>query len=197
MSKASLSKHLKTLSELGLVERRVDTSTYPPRTYYRKINKPIMRRIIPADFGERLKELLFDNTIPFDYKLFQIEIALDLLKINLGVVFTSLFNLAVISEEKRKEEPERVIKGITFEDFQKMFNDVLNAIIDFTLTLDPKEKIKIFEIFEKIFVLDFLRGREKAVKRYIELRGGSADSALMKLIDKLEKEKSNAQQSST
>jgi DNA-binding transcriptional ArsR family regulator len=203
MSKASLSKHLKTLSELGLVERRVDTSTYPPRTYYRKINKPIMRRTIPADFGELLEELLFDNTVPFDSKLFHIEVALVFLKIYFEEVFTSQFYLGVINEiksaeEERKKALEMIIEqGYTFENFQKTCDNVLHVIINFTLAYGYPEKIlKVYETLEKELVHDISRMREQ-VKRYIELRGGSADSALMKLIDKLEKEKSNAQQSLT
>ena len=88
-------------------------------------------------------------------------------------------------------------QGYTFENFQKTCDNVLHVIINFTLAYGYPEKIlKVYETLEKELVHDISRMREQ-VKRYIELRGGSADSALMKLIDKLEKEKSNAQQSST
>jgi DNA-binding transcriptional ArsR family regulator len=35
VSRATLTKHLKSLVEIGAVERRVDTSSYPPKVYYR------------------------------------------------------------------------------------------------------------------------------------------------------------------
>ena len=35
VSRATLTKHLKSLVEIGVVERRVDTSSYPPKVYYR------------------------------------------------------------------------------------------------------------------------------------------------------------------
>ncbi|MEM2463650.1 MAG: winged helix-turn-helix domain-containing protein [Candidatus Bathyarchaeia archaeon] len=44
ISRITLSKHLKRFVSLGLVDRRVDTSTYPPTVYYRRIKEesPIM-----------------------------------------------------------------------------------------------------------------------------------------------------------
>jgi DNA-binding transcriptional ArsR family regulator len=35
VSRATLTRHLKNLVEIGVVERRVDTSSYPPKVYYR------------------------------------------------------------------------------------------------------------------------------------------------------------------
>lgn len=39
LGKATLSRHLKRLESLGLVQRRVDSSTYPPTVFYKRIKE--------------------------------------------------------------------------------------------------------------------------------------------------------------
>jgi len=174
MSKASLSKHLKSLSELGLVERRVDASTYPPHTYYKKKDEPRVKRAIPKNLGESFRELLFDNTIPFDFKLFQIEVVLGLIKNAFSLILDSLFRgkmdekMQKILEEEGKKTPKTYFKTVTFEELQKTCNDVIQAIVDFTLTLDPEKKQKVHDLFVKEIVLISLGGHMKAIKRSIE-----------------------------
>ena len=49
IGKATLSRHLKKLEKLGIIRRRVDTSVYPPRTYYKHLSPEKIRLYIPYE----------------------------------------------------------------------------------------------------------------------------------------------------
>lgn len=57
MGKATVSRHLKRLVKLGILERRVDSSTYPPKVYYKRRSLKEERLYMPYEvatglFGE-------------------------------------------------------------------------------------------------------------------------------------------------
>lgn len=68
IGKATLSRHLKNLVKSGLVERRVDTTQYPPRVYYRR-GRDLLKTVLI--FGEKL-EKLFKKPIDLE-KYFMLE----------------------------------------------------------------------------------------------------------------------------
>lgn len=60
MSRATLSRHLKEMVKLGLVERRVDTSRYPPKVYYKRGVDPFkMAYMLVTRFEKVLEASLY------------------------------------------------------------------------------------------------------------------------------------------
>jgi len=177
ISKATLSKHLKRFVDLNLVSRRVDISTYPPRTYYRKTIDVdhILKRNYEI-FKEKIK-IISDNNIPFDKKISLIKFYMTYLE-SLFSVF--LFVPPHPPSEKREDisasENRNIcwlsFTGYYFEDLYEMVLLFRDTIAKIMASLNKDEQRKLQEILLQPFM--------EKITRINELKNSEVGSAVLK-----------------
>jgi len=156
ISKATLSKHLKRFVNLNLVSRRVDTSTYPPRTYYQKtFDEPSFLK--EAEIFEKAMMLILDVNIPLDKKIPIISFHVACL----DVLFSSCLFIPPL---KREEE----IKGLVddrkarLQSIQEMVLHFLNVVAKLMVSLNDDGKRRLQEILvEPLIEKQLVRAREE------------------------------------
>lgn len=192
ISKATLSKHLKRFVEIGFVKRRVDVSTYPPRTYYRKIKdvEQVFLKIKEAFIGgmkemEKILNLMIHHNLNEEIlinKISDIKRELNIHMQTLKIFF--LVNLFVPPLEN-EEEIQGLINSTEYrlEDLREMFLYFLKNVAKLMVSLNNDEKRAIQEILIQPLIEEVEKQKEMAEAAKIERKAELA-SILIKKIKK-------------
>jgi len=160
IGRATLSRHLKRLVKAGIVERRVDTSSYPPRVFYKRCSPDKPKLYMPYEFARelfprptrksRINEV--ENWILAQTKLFLARVILELTP--------PPFLFRGASEQEIRENLEEVFKTRD----EVLLNHLLELQQAFAgLTLFDAEKAA---RITHVMILEYRKMFESALKLY-------------------------------
>jgi DNA-binding transcriptional ArsR family regulator len=159
IGEASLSRHLKTWVKIGYVKRRVDISTYPPRTFYRKL--PELSRNDKEKLSMAFKVMEVEDALanPPSTNAPLNEI-LDWVSKGIEYLTTSyVYTLIPISVKGVEKGDENFVRKL----YQEALNEISYKTVDFlikvtkicSLSEDKAAKIR------ELFLLKFAEQKEK------------------------------------